>query len=57
MDIGVPAGRHPRLRLFLLSNAADIEVLAPAQLRAEVYKTLRNALGQYERPAHESHSH
>jgi len=45
------------LRLFLLSNAADIEVLAPAQLRAEVYKTLRNALGQYERPAHESHSH
>ncbi|MFK8328615.1 helix-turn-helix transcriptional regulator [Pseudomonas sp. BJa5] len=37
------------LRLFLLSNAADIEVLAPARLRAHVRETLDAALALYHR--------
>lgn len=36
------------LRLFLLSNAADIEVLGPAQLRTQVRNTLRDALALYD---------
>lgn len=35
------------LRLFLLSNAADIEVLAPATLRAHVRETLQRASTLY----------
>lgn len=35
------------LRLFLLSNAADIEVVQPAGLRAHVRKTLKDALDLY----------
>ena len=37
------------LRLFLLSNAADIEVLAPLDLRMHVRETLREALDLYDR--------
>lgn len=37
------------LRLFLLSNAADIEVLAPLDLRVHVRETLREALKLYDR--------
>ena len=39
------------LRLFLLSNAADIEVLAPADLRAYVCGKLHEALERYKCPA------
>ncbi|MDQ2488028.1 WYL domain-containing protein [Pseudomonas putida] len=39
------------LRLFLLSNAADIEVLAPAELREYVCEKLHEALKRYKRPA------
>ena len=35
------------LRLFLLSNAADIEVLAPATLRTHVHQTLLRAVTLY----------
>ncbi|MBU0525911.1 MAG: WYL domain-containing protein [Gammaproteobacteria bacterium] len=35
------------LRLFLLSNAADIEVLAPPLIRAHVRDTLRRAVSVY----------
>lgn len=35
------------LRLFLLSNAADIEVLAPAYLRKHMRHTLETALAMY----------
>jgi predicted DNA-binding transcriptional regulator YafY len=35
------------LRLFLLSNAADIEVKKPAILRAHVHDTLQRALSLY----------
>jgi predicted DNA-binding transcriptional regulator YafY len=35
------------LRLFLLSNAADIEVLTPPQLRAHMRETLEAALKMY----------
>ena len=35
------------LRLFLLSNAADIEVKKPANLRAHVHDTLQRALSLY----------
>lgn len=35
------------LRLFLLSNAGDIQVLAPPQLRAHVRGVLQQALAQY----------
>ncbi|CAG8865203.1 hypothetical protein PS627_01156 [Pseudomonas fluorescens] len=37
------------LRLFLLSNAADIEVLAPTELRMHVRRTLGKALELYDR--------
>lgn len=37
------------LRLFLLSNAADIEVLAPQQLRNNIRNTLESALQMYQR--------
>ncbi|WP_277964986.1 WYL domain-containing protein [Pseudomonas sp. RIT-To-2] len=36
------------LRLFLLSNAAEIEVLAPAYLRDHVRETLRAAVAMYD---------
>lgn len=36
------------LRLFLLSNAADIEVVRPAALRAHVREKLEQALGLYQ---------
>lgn len=39
------------LRLFLLGNAADIEVLAPQPLREHVSGSLRQALARYERKA------
>lgn len=35
------------LRLFLLSNAADIEVIAPATLRSHVHQTLQRAVTLY----------
>jgi predicted DNA-binding transcriptional regulator YafY len=35
------------LRLFLLSNAADIEVIAPSQLRDHIRGELKDALAQY----------
>ena len=37
------------LRLFLLSNAADIEVIAPNYLRAYIRETLESALQMYKR--------
>ncbi|HDS1695122.1 putative DNA-binding transcriptional regulator YafY [Pseudomonas sp. BP6] len=39
------------LRLFLLSNAAGIEVLAPSELREYVCEKLHEALERYKRPA------
>ena len=35
------------LRLFLMSNAADVEVVSPAHLRCHVREQLETALSQY----------